>query len=1481
MDEQLISREQLQDEQPKIVDVAVRSTPDDEFIFVQGVAGSGKTTIALRIIYEIGKRILSAPEDNRRTVIFLTYNNLLVEKCYKRLKDESDITNIIADDHSKIVKGQINIMAVSDFLRLCLDLDERTIVKSDKDCIEFISSCADYHGIDNLLPPQIFALITSFLRGRKELCNLSIEKLNEYIDEHTKRDDIFRIYGKSIRNIRQIILKKYEDWKKSGRTMDYRKKGSSDKSLTFFDRSDVAKNARESLMESEKGVEVFLSLDDKKLRTFYSGQLEDKGERVKDALDWITQVFLELQKCPGCGNFDQCPHAPASMNDEFRKLSVSFLDSIPNCGLRATSTWDTIGSNCNSPIILVDEIQDLSPIEIEDIISIWFQLPRTKESRLIFLGDSNQQITPTGFKWEDLFELINQKAEIYHFSKKFLHIEHLWKNYRTTKEIANFVNKVFMNIVPNALKDYPPVKEKFEDNIIKPGNTFELEKLAVKKLEIILEQGDVLPHFIVGDDELLKRGFEKYIRDSKGQNLTSDTNNNQKTTMVISERFEDAKDYVTPELLGNGEIKPLEVIRVLDCKGLEYDRCIIHGLCIKENGELEPDLISRWYTAFTRAKLLLMIYVNPEEAAFLKNLGWNNFAEDDVYCYKENLSVDAMALELKRIGKTELDRETCYRLASKNFSKFKDRIHGGNKEDLSECLRYCRLGKLATEELDYAKEGAQIFEAKKDYLNASDYYLKANLPVDAVRCLVLQADRTSLSDSADHINSAEKVTTHFVSKVEDKSRCYILLRNYSEALSWAELSEEPNFFRERKVEVIGSVKGLSRNSRDKALSHLKTLRTKNYLDVTALCYLHLSEWEDAFDCAKEAGKAVLDDVASQAESIVFNVQPTSEIDVEIIAGQLSKNNYYEKSARVKLKIKDFAGAVQEYVKSGNMDAALKVSKTKRISPAQKSEIHNSLAFVFRREPNTWDQAYYHFNYAEQKNECKKIEHDCRKEQEYRILLSCFIRTKKYKQVVSLANELLKIKSDLELIAECQEKAELWENAVKAWMELADENIRKFQFFFGPNPNENLVQDDWEKFKVGVDKNWLQYLSPEDCAKWEELRKYQRDPQTVFINISKTIAMISQSSEWQNQINDFLKVVQETVRRFSEYTEINYAINLPLKSRVIGADQVKIYWNNFVKDNCVFSSRAVEICRELYAVGSDSKILAMTLMQNTCKRKDDAKNMLDNLLVFYPHLWVDGCKTLSITSYDDIKHMVFSLHLLDQANQIIAAINALDHPKYSEYLRIEYKRRLKNDISSKAQAILARHFDQPFLQNITSESTVHVLGEKNTQRPTLISSSSEDVEPLKPENVPLKIIKNGRLRIRKLQIGKTQAARQVLQLREVLYLDFHGYEKQAAVKMFDARLIECSKNTKIGILLVQHGAGNHSNENNKSAIIKRWLRSQTPKIESSYPVKVYFGEKLTTDFKTQGSILEIVGPEEINKYGNPYDSTHTFFVFNRD
>ena len=106
-------------------------------------------------------------------------------------------------------------------------------------------------------------------------------------------------------------------------------------------------------------------------------------------------------------------------------------------------------------MVVVDEVQDLSSIECEALVSLWFQLQRLDNSRLVLLGDLNQQMSPSGFEWEYILNLIVDKAKLYGYAsyafdplQGFSGDEHdkltpcriLNNNYRTTEEIAKMLS---------------------------------------------------------------------------------------------------------------------------------------------------------------------------------------------------------------------------------------------------------------------------------------------------------------------------------------------------------------------------------------------------------------------------------------------------------------------------------------------------------------------------------------------------------------------------------------------------------------------------------------------------------------------------------------------------------------------------------------------------------------------------------------------------------------------------------------------------------------------------------------------------------------------------------------------------------------------------------------------------------------------------------------------------------------------------------
>jgi len=266
----------INDLQPEQVDVINRVTqpgPGNELFLVQGVAGSGKTTMAMHIARKLGADNHSLPLTRQATILFLTYNPRLAEYCANTLSSIPEVAEMVTVGGQGVPR-RINVFGAQDFFMQALEADEVTRCLSDEECTSYLGLAASNRGVRNLLPSQIYSLIVTFLRGRPELIGLGIDELEKKIQAQIARSSDYRIYGEDLQEIRARLLKTYEDWK-AGR----------------LDRSDVAARFRRQADHVEEMLRRMEHVEAVELRTQSQYVLGDRVLRLAELTSWMKQVF--------------------------------------------------------------------------------------------------------------------------------------------------------------------------------------------------------------------------------------------------------------------------------------------------------------------------------------------------------------------------------------------------------------------------------------------------------------------------------------------------------------------------------------------------------------------------------------------------------------------------------------------------------------------------------------------------------------------------------------------------------------------------------------------------------------------------------------------------------------------------------------------------------------------------------------------------------------------------------------------------------------------------------------------------------------------------------------------------------------------------------------------------------------------------------------------------------------------------------------
>lgn len=111
----------LEPEQKTVLTLCTMPRGLNEFIVVQGVAGSGKTTIALHALEKLGEIASSQAVSDRMSLLLLTYNRRLAEYCANTLRDQPAFAKTqLMSETGSLSRGCLNVLSFHDLCSLVL-----------------------------------------------------------------------------------------------------------------------------------------------------------------------------------------------------------------------------------------------------------------------------------------------------------------------------------------------------------------------------------------------------------------------------------------------------------------------------------------------------------------------------------------------------------------------------------------------------------------------------------------------------------------------------------------------------------------------------------------------------------------------------------------------------------------------------------------------------------------------------------------------------------------------------------------------------------------------------------------------------------------------------------------------------------------------------------------------------------------------------------------------------------------------------------------------------------------------------------------------------------------------------------------------------------------------------------------------------------------------------------------------------------------
>ncbi|AGK96591.1 HelD family protein [Clostridium pasteurianum] len=386
-------------------DIIIRDT-DNELLIVQGVAGSGKTSIAL---HRIAFLLYMSLRLNSNNIIIISPNSIFSNYISNVLPELGE-ENVREITYEGIVREVINnntlkIENRNNALEFIIN-NQQSVKSSQKvKSIEFKSSLEFVKLLDRLLDYYEHKLIYfqdiyydgKIIETKGQLKNLFLNnKINMPMTKRLKR--IENIILHKVHPMRRKRLGKIENIVKNSYGHEFEEKS--------FSRLLAIKEAN-----------VFM----KKLRSF----TDISYFQVYKSLFFKKGLFFKLAK--GLKLPENIEEIIAETIDNLSKGFISFEDSAPLLYIKLKVEGSEEFKEMKQ--VVIDEAQDYYPIHYK-IFSILF-----RTARFTVLGDINQSIEKNKYKdiYDEIENILNKKRSLKLFLKK---------GYRSSFEINSFAKKL-------------------------------------------------------------------------------------------------------------------------------------------------------------------------------------------------------------------------------------------------------------------------------------------------------------------------------------------------------------------------------------------------------------------------------------------------------------------------------------------------------------------------------------------------------------------------------------------------------------------------------------------------------------------------------------------------------------------------------------------------------------------------------------------------------------------------------------------------------------------------------------------------------------------------------------------------------------------------------------------------------------------------------------------------------------------------------
>jgi len=543
----------IQKEQNKII----RSSMFKPLI-VQGVAGSGKTTVAIHriayLIYTYEKEL--KPEE----ILIIAPNKFFLGYIKNSLPDlgvDYVIQQTFEEFLLDIINEKISIEDSNEKLTRIInnknDIETRLIIESSKFKTSLMYKDLIDEYLDNLnknLIKEDFKIADIVIFTKQELKDLLFDNYERFsLKERVERLQNF--IKNKVASLSESILDKITEKRRE-------KLSKIDSSLSIDEQQNIRKKIFE---ETEYEINSLLKNKGNKLVTDYIKKI-----KIPSIIETYKKIVTDIELLNKYANIELSKYISNITLEKLKKKKLEYEDLASIMHLH----YKIIGINDKIKLkhIVIDEAQDFGEFHFYALNEIL-----QKNKSLTILGDIAQGIYE--YRGTNNWEIINEKI----FNKE-ANIEYLNQSYRTTENIMNEANKVLE-------KKKDEMKVNLAKCISRKGEAVRFYNVNnfEEKLKIIYER----------IDNIKQRGIKNIAIISK------DENEGIKLYEQISKQYTDTQMISEKSIEYSGGIT---ILPSYYSKGLEFDAVIIPDYNSYKDTILDTKLL---YVSLTRAMHLLDI----------------------------------------------------------------------------------------------------------------------------------------------------------------------------------------------------------------------------------------------------------------------------------------------------------------------------------------------------------------------------------------------------------------------------------------------------------------------------------------------------------------------------------------------------------------------------------------------------------------------------------------------------------------------------------------------------------------------------------------------------------------------------------------------------------------------------------------------------------------------------------------------------------